>query len=234
MPAKPIMLVTLSVPPEKEAEFDAFYHHRFLPAMLQDAPEISSIRRYEEVGVSGTLRWINKQFLTIYELESESVLDKVDELFERPALLDLVGEFKQWKANHLRNFSRISFLNSWSHERQAWDGPFGSRPILLWQHEMKAELDEEFQSWYQESYLPLQVADIPAWVACRRYQSVLKEPVRRLTIFEAQDEAGLSRCVSDLRAGHRVWQNYEWHRRVEAAVLWQDVASFRMIYRRPG
>ena len=60
MAAKPIMVVTLSVPPEKEAEFDAFYHHRFLPAMLKDAPEVVSIRRYEELGVSGTLRWINK------------------------------------------------------------------------------------------------------------------------------------------------------------------------------
>lgn len=234
MAAKPIMVVTLSVPPEKESEFNAFYHHRFLPAMLNDSPEITSIRRYEEAGISGTLRWYNKQFLTVYELASEFEVEKVDELFTRPAVADLVGEFLQWKTNHLRNFSRITYLNTWTHDRMPWDCPFGSRPIFIWQHEMKPELDDEFQEWYQESYLPLQVADIPAWAAVRRYASVNREQTRRMTVFEAADEETLNKCLNALRTGHRVWQNYEWHRRVEPAVLWQDATSFRMTYRRPG
>lgn len=234
MPAKPIMVVAMNVPPEKESEFNSFYHHRFLPAMLINAPEITSIRRYEEAGISGTLRWYNKQFLTIYELASEEVISKVDELFTRPALSDVVGEFQQWKTNHLRNFSRITYSNTWSHDRTPLDGAFGGRPIFIWAHEMKPEMDADFQQWYEESYLPLQVADIPCWTACRRYASIGKDPLRRLTIFEAADDATLARCLNDLRAGHRVWQNYEWHRRVEAAVLWQDAASFRIMYRRPG
>lgn len=65
------MVVSLSVPPEKEAEFNAFYQHTFLAAMLRDCPEIRSIRRYEEMGTSGTLRWYDKQFLTIYEMASD-------------------------------------------------------------------------------------------------------------------------------------------------------------------
>ena len=234
MAAKPIMVVTLSVPPEKEAEFNAFYHHKFLPAMLKDAPEILSIRRYEEAGINGTLRWYNKQFLTIYELDSEETVNKVDELFARPAVTDMVGEFQQWKTNHLRNFSRITYLNTWSHERQPMDGAFGSRPIFVWQHELKPELDEAFQEWYQKSYLPLQVADIPHWAAARRYTSVNREQTRRITVYEAPDDATLARCLNDLRADHRVWQNYEWHRRLEPAVLWQDAASFKIMYRRPG
>lgn len=234
MASKPIMVVTLSVPPEKVAEFDAFYHHRFLPAILKAAPEIASIRRYEEAFVSGTLRWYNKQFLTVYELESDDALNNVDEMFTRNSILELVREFQQWKNNHLRNFSRICYKNTWSHERSPWDCPFGSRPIFIWAHEMKAELDEQFQHWYENEYLPLQVADIPAWSACRRYTSVNKEQTRRLTIFESADEASLSQCLKDLREGHRVRENYEWHRRVENAVLWQDAASFRIIYRRPG
>lgn len=234
MAAKPIMVVTLSVPPEKESEFNAFYQHRFLPAMLNDCPEIVSIRRYEESGTNGTLRWYNKQFWTIYELSSEFEVEKCDELFTRAAVADLVGEFQQWKNNHLRNFSRITYLNTWSHDRLPPDGPFGNRPIFVWQHEMKAELDEEFQEWYQNSYLPTQIADIPGWIACRRYASVGREQTRRLTVYEANDEASIAHCLNDLRAGHRVWQNYEWHRRVEPALLWQDSSSFRPIYRRPG
>jgi hypothetical protein len=232
--ARPILVVTLSVPPEKEAEFNAFYHHRFLPAMLADCPEIYSIRRYEESGLGGTLRWINKQFLTIYELESENVLDRVDDLFTRHTVQDLVLEFEQWQANHLRNFSRIAYLNTWSHERRPSDGAFGCRPFAMWSHEMKPEMDEAFQGWYENSYLPLQLADIPGWAACRRYASVGRNPVRRLTVFEAADEFSLNRCVSDLRLDHRVWQNYEWHRRVGQAALWQEAACFKIIYRRPG
>ncbi|MBX9722713.1 MAG: hypothetical protein K2X81_15040 [Candidatus Obscuribacterales bacterium] len=234
MAANPIMVVTISVPPEKVAEFDAFYHHRFLSAMLKDSPEILAIRRYEEANISGTLRWYNKQFITIYELDSEDSVAKVDEMFARPAIVDLVREFQQWKGNHLRNFSRITYLNTWTHERKPWDCPFGSRPLFIWSHEMKPELDEQFQEWYENSYLPLQVADIPAWSACRRYTSINQEKKRRLTVFEAADNANLDRCLDDLRAGHRVAENHEWQRRVQAAVEWQDAASFHIIYRRPG
>lgn len=234
MTEKPLMVVTMSVPPEKEPEFNSFYHHRFLPAMLHAAPEISSIRRYEESGVNGTLRWHNKQFLTVYELASEHVIAMADELFARPSLSDLMGEFKQWKNNHLRNFSRITLKHSWSHARTPVDGSFGSRPIFIWWHEMKAADDEAFQEWYENSYLPLQISDIPCWSACRRYASVGREQTRRMTVFEAPDEALLSRCLNDLRAGHRAQENFEWQRRVESSVIWQDAASYRIIYRRPG
>lgn len=234
MDAKPIMLVAMHVPPEKESEFNTFYHHKFLPQILNAAPEITSIRRYEESHTAGTLRWYNKQFLTIYELESEEVIDKVDELFEQASMADLVGEFRQWKANHLRNFSRIFFRNSWTHARSSGDGAFGSRPMFIWAHEMKPELDLQFQEWYQNHYLPLQVADIPSWSACRRYESVGQEPIRRITVFEAATDELLQRCLDDLRAGHRVKENFEWQRRVEQSVLWQESGSYRIIYRRPG
>ncbi|MBX9688498.1 MAG: hypothetical protein K2X27_17445 [Candidatus Obscuribacterales bacterium] len=234
MAEHPIMVVSLTVPPEKVSEFDAFYQHRFLPAILRESPEVKAIRRYEEAAVSGTLRWYNKQFLTIYELESEEALEKVDDIFTRPALVDLIREFQQWKNNHLRNFSRISYLNSWTHERSPLDGAFGSRPIFIWAHEMKSELDESFQDWYENDYLPLQVADIPGWSACRRYKSVKRDSLRRLSIFEAADDEMLNRCLEDLRSDHRARENYEWQRRVEQAVTWQDAASFRITYRRPG
>lgn len=233
MAARPIIIVSLSVPPEKEAEFDGFYHHRYLPTMLKSIPEIHSIRRYEESGVKGTLRWMNKLFLTIYELESE-ISEDIHELFACHASQELILEFQQWKSNHLRNFNCIAYLNTWSHERSPWDGTFGSRPFLMWSHEMKSDFDEEFQNWYEKSYLPLQIADIPEWSACRRYTSIHRDKTRRLTIFEAADEFTLNRCIGELRSDRRVWQNYEWQRRVEQAVLWQEISSFRIIYRRPG
>lgn len=234
MEANPIMLITLAVAPEKEGEFNEFYHHRFLPGMLLSAPEIKTIRRYEELNVSGSLRWYNKQYITIYELENREVIDKSDEIFQRSGVKDLVTEFQNWKTNDLKNFSRISYLPRWEHERMPADGRFGNRPFLLWSLEMKAELDDQFQNWYENQYLPLQIADIPGFVAVRRYSSVGKSPVRHLTIFEAQDESALLKCLNDLRALHRTGQNREWKRRLDPAVSWHEATSFSCFYRRPG
>lgn len=230
----PIMVVTLSVAPEKEGEFSEFYHHQFLPAMLQEVPEIKSIRRYEELAISGTLRWYNKQFLTIYELNPDAKLDRVDEYFTLTTLKEVMAEFTQWKTNTLRNFTRITYTPTWQHERKTWDGLFGSRPFFLWSHEMKPELDQEFQNWYEKDYLPLQVADISTWDCVHRYKSENRDPVRHLTFFEAADEAVLTRCLTELRASNRIAENYRWQKRVDAAVVWHDATSFRPIYRRPG
>jgi hypothetical protein len=232
--ASPIMVVTLSVNPEDEAEFNDFYHHQFLPEMLHEVPDITCIRRYEEHGVGGTLRWYNKQYLTIYELVSERVVPKVDEFFTRPRLKSVMEKFQEWKTKSLRNFTRITYLPRWEHDRKSWDGAFGSRPFFLWSLEMKPEMDSAFQDWYENDYLPLQVADIPTWAGVRRYTSVKRDPVRHLTFFEAEDEQVLIRCLTELRSAHRINQNYEWNRRVEPAVSWHDATSFRPIYRRPG
>lgn len=234
MYANPIMLITLSVAPEKEGEFNEFYHHRFLPAILNTAPEITTIRRYEELNISGSLRWYNKQFITIYEFANQDDVGKADEIFQRDSIKDLVTEFQNWKTNDLRNFSRVTYMPRWEHARMPADGRFGSRPFLLWSLEMKPEMDEEFQNWYENQYLPLQVADIPGWAACRRYTSVGRTPTRHITLFEALDESVLMKCLNDLRALHRTGQNREWKRRVDPAVEWHDATSFSCIYRRPG
>jgi len=234
MEANPIMVITLSVAPEKEGEFNEFYHHRFLPRILTSAPEIASIRRYEELNVSGSLKWYNKQYVTIYEFANREGIERSDAIFQRTEMKDLVTEFGNWKTNDLRNFSRISYNPRWEHERIPIDGRFANRPFLIWSHEMKPQYDEQFQDWYENNYLPLQVADMPNWVAVRRYSGVNREPLRHLTLFEAADETTLMKSLKDLRALHRTSQNREWKRRVDAAVDWHDATSFTCIYRRPG
>lgn len=228
------MVITLGVAPEKEGEFNEFYHHRFLPGLLACAPEVGRITRYVELNVSGSLRWTTKQFLTIYEFEDEAGIAKSNDIFAREGIKELVTEFQAWKTNDLRNFSRVNYLPRWQHERNCEESGFGLRPFLLWSHEMKPESDDNFQDWYENDYLPVQLADIPAWSACRRYTSSGKEPTRHLTFFESQDENSLMRSFDDLRALHRTKQNREWKRRVEAGATWHDATSFRCIYRRPG
>ncbi len=229
----PLIVINFSVKPDAEAEFNRFYHSEFLPHLLKESPEIKNIRRYEEFGVGGSLRWYNKQFLTIYQLNGTDDLFKTDAIFERPSVIDAVKKFREWKDKALRNFSRINFQHTWSHQRQPADGAFNGRPFFLWQLEMKEELDKEFQTWYEQTYLPLQIAEIPTWAGARRYESVGKQPVRRLTFFEAADETTFSRCLTDLRSAHRIGDNLDWQKRVEAAVTWQDATSFRPFYRWP-
>jgi hypothetical protein len=225
-----ILVVGLSVPPDKEPRFNEFYNHCFLPKLLKETPEFIRVTRFEEFGVGGTLRWYNKQFLTIYELESEECISKVDSLFGRPAVADVVKTFREWKDNELKNFSRITYRHTWIHARRM---PSAGWPwMFVWQLETKPEMDAEFQTWYQNDYLPLQVASIN-WTGCRRYASVDRDPRRHLTLFEAADEANLVRCLIDLRSPHRVNQNYAWQERVGQAVNWHDATSFKPIYRFP-
>lgn len=226
----PILVVGLSVFSDKEARFNEFYNNSFLPELLKETPEFLRVTRFEEFGVGGTLRWYNKQFLTVYELDKEETMSKVDSLFGRPAVADVVKTFREWKDTDLKNFSRITYKSTWIHPRKA---PTAGWPwMFVWQLEMKQDLDEQFQKWYEDEYLPLQVASIN-WTGCRRYQSVDRHQTRHLTLFEAADEAALVRCLTDLRAPHRISENYAWQQRVEPAVSWHDATSFKPIYRFP-
>lgn len=229
----PILVISFSVNPEAEAAFNSFYHRSFLPHLLSQSPEIVNVRRYEEFGTGGSLRWYNKQFLTIYQLAGSETIDKLNDIFERETVVDVVKEFRQWKEKSLRNFARISFANTWAHPRRSAGGAFAGRPFFLWQLEMKPQLDREFQDWYEQQYLPFQIAEIPTWSGALRYQSLDRETVRHLTFFQAETEGSLKRCLSDLRSAHRIEPNLEWQKRVDAAVTWQDATSFRPIFRWP-
>jgi hypothetical protein len=231
--ASPIMLVNFSVAPDVETAFTKFYHHEFLPTVLSHSPEIKNVRRYEEFAFGGAARWYNKQVLTIYQLAGAEAMANSDVIFARDEVKAVVNKFREWKEKSLRNFSRITFAPSWSHARTPHEGPFVGRPFFLWQLEMRPEADAEFQKWYEQTYLPLQIAEIPTWSGAVRYKSVEREPLRHLTVFEADNEAVLSRCLVDLRSAHRIEANLDWQQRVEPFVSWHDASSFRPIFRWP-
>src|ERR1700749_4185616 len=94
---KPLILVNFSVPPDVAPQFTVFYHHEFLPRIMENAPEIFNIRRYEEFGVGASLRWYNKQYLTIYQLVDESAIAKSDEIFQNSKVTSVVAKFREWK-----------------------------------------------------------------------------------------------------------------------------------------
>jgi len=227
-----LVLDGFSVSPASESEFNQFYHHEFLPKLEEASPEIANLRRFEEFALGGSARWYRKQFLTIYQLTDGTTAEQADAMFGKPEVKDVVLRFRERSEEVVSNFSRTTFLPGWCHARTNGQLHF-TGPMFFWQLEMKPELDAAFQKWYEQDYLPLQVAEIPTWAGCRRYKSVGTPQSRHLTVFETSDESTLSRSLQDLRAVHRIEQNLEWQKRVEPAVTWQDASTFRPIFRWP-
>lgn len=131
-----LMLVSLRIAPAQEAAFNDFYHHRYLPALLRNAPEIEAVWRYEEFGVTGSLRWFNKQYLTqyllkppawaatrryqsvdrepmrvhtVYEVESVAALDEAFGLMRAPHRFGSNADWDAWVGDAIRWQDATSF-----------------------------------------------------------------------------------------------------------------------------
>lgn len=234
MSDKPVLIVSLRVAPEKEAEFNAFYHHRYIPKLLETVPEIVSARRYEEYGVAGSLKWFTKRFLTVYEIASEAAVEQALAGLTRPGREQERAEWERWKATALMEVSRVAYRQSYCHERRPLDGAFGSRPFFMVTVEVRPAAALEFRSWYEEDYLPKIMADVPVWIACRRYASIDRNPVHHHTIYEVSSLADLEEAFTLMRSPHRYGSNAAWDRWVGPAITSQDASSYRPIFRRPG
>ncbi len=168
----PIMVVAFSLEEAKQAEFDRFYQHQYLPKLLSVAPEIKNIVRYQsDRTVPATASEApSGEFLTIYELASTESLKITDEIFTRTGLAEEMAEFKRWK-EQVSGFSRINYQLTYEHARRPAAGRFTNQHLLYFTSEVLPEKVEEFRQWYQVSYLPRLMADIPSISALRRYSS---------------------------------------------------------------
>lgn len=229
--AKTIMIVALTVNQEQEAEFTRFYHHEFLPLILKHVPEFTSVRRYE---VSGELRWNRRRTLSLYEIGEEGQAEAAFIGFARPALAEVVDQFKRWKETDFSDFSRVIYKPIYEHSRVSHDGAFGNRPLFTISMELKTEVRKGFLEWLQTVYYPRLMADVPALVACRQYVSVGTEPQRYITIYECQDEQSLNRALADAGAPHRYRENEALANWEEVAVQFRETCSYRPTFRFPG
>lgn len=228
-----LMTVSLRIAPEHEAAFNDFYHHQYLPVLVRKVPEIEKVWRYEEFGVAGSLRWFNKQFLTHYLLAPGIGVDEIEAALKRPGREEERAEWDRWKSSRLRDLERVCHREIYRHDRQPAGGIFASRPFFRVSVENEPSKKEEFDAWYHGVYLPKILADVPAWSACRRYETMGREPVRVHTIYEAENVAGLEEAFALMRAPHRYASNADWDRWVGNAIAWQDATSFRPIFRWP-
>jgi hypothetical protein len=227
-----LYVVSLSVDPDREAEFNRYYHGEHIPGVLADAQGVRSVRRYEQFGVDGSLRWYQRRFLTIYELEEGQDLDRLADDGLLASTHPAMVSWQAWGA-HLHDAKRRTFRSVYEHPRTAWDGPFGSRPFFLVTADIAAGDEPEFARWYHEEYLPRNVAEVPTWAAVRRYESAGAGSRRTFVVYEAWDEAGLERSLASMRGAARLEENLAWHR-WEPVISYEDAAMFRPIYRWPS
>lgn len=231
MPDSALIAVSFRLDVEQEAPFSEFYHHRHILALMRDAPAIRSAWRYQEHHVTGSLKYYRKQFLTLLECESgEGVRQALEALGGDP-------EWEKWRASAIHDLEPpCVYRQRWAHPRRAADGNFGSRPFFMVSIELRADQAERFHDWYEQDYLPKNVADVPSWVACRRYSSEGREPARHLAIYEAQDLRGLDDSLDMMRAPFRMAENMawkQWDSGERPVITWEDAATYKPIFRRP-
>ncbi|WP_133056394.1 hypothetical protein [Mycobacterium decipiens] len=233
-----MIVISLTVAPEDDAEFTRFYHHRYLPRLLARFPEIVSARRYVEHNVEGTLRYYTKQQLTFYELAPDVDGARCVAEFATRAADDAEKiEWAAWAEDRLRGLeSACLYRKRYEHRRTPRHGTFFDGPFFMVSVETKPESRERFDRWYEQTYLPRNVADVPLWSGCRRYESVGRSPGRQLTLYGAADTASLAGALEQMRAPYRLAENASWNdwdEGVDPAILNEDATSFRPVFRYP-
>ena len=232
-----MIVVSFRLDVDKEAAFSAFYHHRYLPALQRELAVLRSVRRYQEHHVTGSLRYYAKQFLTLLESDRDRESEALAAVADWSGRGELAAEWRRWQAETIGDLQPpCLYRERWAHPRRAQDGAFGSRPFFMVSVELRPGAEQPFHDWYEREYMPRNVADVPGWVACRRYSSQDRSPARHLAIYEAADLAGLDDSLDTMRAPFRLDENMAWKRwdAGEApSITWEDAATFRPIYRNP-
>ncbi len=232
-----LLMISLKVDFDKAGKFNDFYHHRYIPRLLEVVPELVSARRYEEHNVEGSLRWYVRQFLTIYEIASEEVIEQAVRGLERPGRDAERAEWARWVSSSVHDVSRTVYRPVYTHPRSPTDGTFAGRPFFMVSVEVRSESESEFNQFYHSQYLPKVMADGPTWAACRRYKSEGRSPARYITVYEVPSLAELGECLAQLRSPSRQSENLLWHRWQSGdapAIVWEDATSFKPIFRLPG
>jgi hypothetical protein len=171
-----LLMVWADVPPTKEDEFNLWYNEEHLAERLA-VPGFLSGARYE--AVKG-----GPKHLACYELESVAVLES--------------EAYKRVQANPTERTRRCSpevigttyIRNVYSMIHPATLTPAAARSgmalaLQIGRMDVPAEIDEEFNSWYNTIYVP-NYEKVPGVIRGRRYRAVTGTPTY-LTLYEFEN-----------------------------------------------
>jgi hypothetical protein len=232
--ARPILQIVTSIPKRHEDEFNDFYHHEYIPIILKVFPEIVKARRYEEYNTDASLRYYFKQWVTIYELESEAAIEPLlKALPERSGREKQKQRWKEFEQKFTTYEKGRVYTCRYQHPRKTWDGPFGCRCFFSVTVDIKQDRMEEFNTWYEKEFLPSNIADVATWSACRRYTSYTGSPTRQITIYESENASSLDYSLKLMRARWRMRENESWNQwdtGEDPVITWEDASTFMPVF----
>ncbi len=168
-----LLMVWCDVPADKEPEFNRWYNEEHIDERLS-VPGFLSAARYE--AVKG-----GPKHLAVYELESPAVLQSA-------AYKKVSDNPTEWTRRSGPNAIATNFIrNVYSQIHPAAVTPAvaasGMAPALqLGRMDVPAEVDAEFNNWYNTIYVP-NYEKVPGVIRGRRYRAVEGTPTY-LTFYE--------------------------------------------------
>jgi hypothetical protein len=168
-----LLMVWADVPADKEAEFNRWYNEEHLKERLS-VPGFLSAARYE--AVKG-----GPKHLAYYELESPAVLES--EAYKR-----VVANPTPWTKRCSPNvIGTTSIRNVYTmiHPTAVTPSIAGSEmapSLQIGRMDVPAEVDAEFNNWYNTIYIP-NYEKVPGVIRGRRYRAVSGTPTY-LTLYE--------------------------------------------------
>ncbi len=168
-----LLMVWADVPADKEAEFNRWYNEEHLAERLA-VPGFLDGARYE--AVKG-----GPKHLAVYELESAAVM-------ESPAYQKVQANPTPWTQRSGPQAIATAFIRNiytMIHPRAVTPAAAasGMAPALqLGRMDVPAEVDREFNEWYNTIYVP-NYEKVPGVIRGRRYRAVVGTPTY-LTFYE--------------------------------------------------
>jgi antibiotic biosynthesis monooxygenase (ABM) superfamily enzyme len=163
-----LLAVWLHVPPEHEAEFNAWYNTEHI-AQITSIPGFINGRRYM------ALEGIPK-YLALYELHDETVTAG--------------GEFQHvlanptpWSARMLGFYRDHRIRNTYRLLCTAGEAPAKDAPyIYIVKTDIPADLERDFNDWYDKEHVPA-LASVPGCFRARRFLAVDGQP-KYMAVYE--------------------------------------------------
>ncbi len=236
------MIVNLSVDPLRQAAFDDFYHHQYIPAFLAAVPEITSARRYEEIDaplknavIESTWR---QRFWTIYELHSADAVGPIEDAIQRSAHKEASDQFKEWKENGLTDFWRAFYEERSVHGAQPKDVPWGERSLLVLRYPTKKTGPSEPEPWSARSLTETDslasqlLTELSGFCASRLYVSLPPKESEHMIVLAADEQDILlrGRAVLAEAINETTAEQFKGREQLSAN---SDVLALRLIYQLP-
>lgn len=233
-PSTTIMLVDLSVDPDRRAEFDRFYHDFYIPEFVGAVPEVCTAIRYAQTGLPDESNQANAHFLTIYEILSDDCIESIETAIARSAHREASDQFKLWKQNGLTSFYRAFYRQMDKQVRRSADSCWNGQSLCVWQWRARPEVSTAHVISCVSNYAKQLMDRVHPVMAHHTYLRLDSDPRNFLTVFEVSDEVSLRYLMQAVNsevpdsnpALLRVW--------LAAIVPDQEAMSFNRIYSLPN